>query len=614
MIPKKFEYKKVRVYQTVPPSTITSQWQTFARLLFNFTSDSEKYGLASFKIDKQTGYWVYKYHWEKNRFSGSIGVQTRADATKILENFMKNANDKIDTAVKQKVLPTDFPILFGKYQKLQTVTPIEKAKYDDRAKIWRFEYRIELPAADFVKPVDEKYEDLIAQDKGVVQNSSIIIEVLGGNVSRVDYQRLPTIAVTRKRMFNLLGEPDEVEAYHKVANVVYKAFPETGQVLPFVQTINGEVMPICEEAVIAQQNDLKKVEQSKNDIIGRGFNYEQLEEEHDGKKWTVENVTLRMDIVNDCSIKNEPTLLQLLGELKVGLEKVWNYTDEKTLTIYRMAILFPDSSKKFGTLCNGEEQPYKYDTRTPYNFINQFKKGEDGYEKINIDKELKFIFIKFIDYTDGAWGGTIALDKEDNKIEKSFINLPIRHFLKPQEKTKTEYRLEYDTPVIATSTTFFPTQIILRTLAHELFTHICMDEHLIDAKSSEHSVWKLAQEEREKWLKSANGQEKPIWNDGANKDDYPNIWLTRYLLTQTPEDNSGGILANELTNLRDYTVEEKVSINSAISQKDKEKKEWIVFRKRIKEYPYFFYASEHATFMTIKMRNLILERIKRVGR
>ena len=224
MTNKKFEYKKVRVYQTVSPATIVSQWQTFARLLFNFSPDSEKYGLANFKIDKQTGYWTYKNNWEKNRFIGSVGVQTRGEATKVLEDFMKKANDKIDTAIKQKVLPTDFPILFGKYQKLQTVTPIEKAKYDDRAKIWRFEYRIELLATDFVKPVDEKYEDLIAQNRGVIQNSNIIIEVLGGNVSRVDYQRLPTVEVTRKRMFNLLGEPDEVDAYHKVANVVYKHF------------------------------------------------------------------------------------------------------------------------------------------------------------------------------------------------------------------------------------------------------------------------------------------------------------------------------------------------------------------------------------------------------
>ncbi len=246
---EQFNYKKIRVYETVSASLIVSHSRQIASLLFGFTPDQETYGFANFYIDQETGYWRYRLNTEKlkdlNLFS-----QTQSEAEDLVKLAFKNANEKIENAIKAKQLPEGFPILFGKYQKIQNTIAIEQSAYSDKAKIWEFHYRIELPSVDYVKPVDDKWEHTVAEEKSIVMGNEIVVRISGNKLLELQYLRLPTKTVTRKKMFNLLGEPDIVGEFQKVAKVVYKAFPKYGQILPFVQSINGELLPITEESVL----------------------------------------------------------------------------------------------------------------------------------------------------------------------------------------------------------------------------------------------------------------------------------------------------------------------------------------------------------------------------
>ena len=255
MSTQKYEHKKVKVHQTLTAAYIASYAPQIAKYVCRFIPLYEKAGFAAFDMDKETGYWRYQQYVEKiPKFL--YRAKTRAEAEDTIKAFFKEVNERIENAKAQKQLPEDFPVLFGHYQVLQSVQAIEQLPHSDKAKIWEFRYGIKLPSVDYIKPVDERTEEILASEKAIVMGNEIVIRFSGNHLIDVQYSRLPMLRTKRKQMFNLLGEPDTVEEYQKTAKVILKAFPNLAMILPFVQAVNGELLGVVEESVVAKGKQL----------------------------------------------------------------------------------------------------------------------------------------------------------------------------------------------------------------------------------------------------------------------------------------------------------------------------------------------------------------------
>lgn len=247
----KYSHRKIKVYETLAPSEIAPYITKIARILFGYTIGQEKHGFASLEINDNTGYWHYKFNAEKLGNNYLKGVNEQG-AVNILEGFFKNASEKLNSAVKRKELPEELQGLFGmRFMKRKITIPLEQIPNTDKSRIWEFHFQTELPSVEYVQPVNSEWENTLREEKSVVYGNKLVLKISENQILSCQYNRLPIVKSTRKKMFNLLGESDIIDEFQRTAKTIYKAYPELAQIIPFVQTINGEILPVTEEGILA---------------------------------------------------------------------------------------------------------------------------------------------------------------------------------------------------------------------------------------------------------------------------------------------------------------------------------------------------------------------------
>ena len=146
-----------------------------------------------------------------------------------------------------------------------------------------------------------------------------------------------------------------------------------------------------------------------------------------------------------------------------------------------------------------------------------------------------------------------------------------------------------------------PIIAILRTFAHELFTHVFGDDHLVLDYSVDYRMWDFAKKEREEWKKKYVGGK---WNDNILKTDYPNIWAIRHSVTNTPEDNNKGFLADEYLKIDSDAISKSALITDL-------QKKWQIYREVVGSYPYLVISGEDATYVSLEKHKRAVEKLKK---